>query len=107
MAYWRWSKVKLRLLFSIVIAFGAVLVNWLFLGDSSPLHQYFLRHGSAIQEFWLTLNLIPVLFAGLISHNHGGGDELVYMLLLFAQWLPIAFVISTFLFRSFGAKGPF
>ena len=87
-----------------MLAFGAVLINWLFMGSSSPLYQYFLRHGSAIQELWLALNFIPILLATLISHNHGGGDDLIYTLLLFIQWFTIAFVVSRFLFRSFGAK---
>ena len=68
------SRIKQLLLFSIVVAFGAVLINWLFMGNSSPLYQYFLRHGSAIQELWLALNFIPILLATLISHNHGGGE---------------------------------
>src|SRR5258707_372028 len=96
--------MKQRLLFSIVVAFGAVLVNWLILGRSSPLHQYFLTHGSGIEDLWLALNVIPVLLAAMISHNPGGGDELVYMLLLFVQWFTIAFVVSFFLFRLFAGR---
>jgi len=91
--------MKPRLLFSLVVAVGAVLVNWLILGDSSPLHQYFLRHGSGIQDLWLALNFLPVLLAVMASRNHGGGDELVYSVLLFIQWFTIAFMVSSFLFR--------
>lgn len=96
--------MKQRLLFSIVVSFGAVLVNWLILGDSSPLHEYFLRHGSGIETFWLALNFIPVLLAAVISRNPGGPDELVYIFLLFVQWFTIAFVLSFFLFRLFAKK---
>ncbi len=91
--------MKQRVLFSLLVAFGAVLVNWIILGDSSPLHQYFLRHGSGIEDFWLALNFIPVLLAALISRNPGGGAELVYIVLLFVQWFTIAFVVSFFLVR--------
>ena len=91
--------MKPRLVFSLVVAVGAVLVNWLILGDSSPLHQYFLRRGSGIEDFWLALNFIPVLLAAIVSRNPGGGDELVYSVLLFIQWFTIAFVASAFLFR--------
>ncbi len=93
-----------RLLFSLLVAIGSVLVNWLILGDSSPLHQYFLRQGSGIQDFWLVLNFIPVLLAAVVSRNPGGGDELVYVVLLFVQWFTIALVASSFLFRVFAKR---
>jgi hypothetical protein len=91
--------MKPRLLFSLVVAVGAVLVNWLILGDSSPLHQYFLRHGSGIEDFWLALNFLPVLLAAIVSRNPGGGDELLYAVLVFIQWFTIAFMVSSFLFK--------
>ena len=84
--------MKPRLVFSLVVAVGAVLVNWLILGDSSPLHQYFLKRGSGIEDFWLELNFIPVLLAAIVSRNHGGGDELVYSVLLFILWFTIGFM---------------
>jgi hypothetical protein len=88
-----------RLLFSSVVALAAVVVNWLVFGSSSPLHDYFLRHGSAIEDFWAALNIGPVILAALISHNHGGGDEAVYLLLVFVQWFIFALVVSHFLFK--------
>ena len=94
--------MKPRLLFSLVVAVGAVLVNWLILGDSSPLHQYFLRHGSGIEDSWLALNFIPVLLAAVVSRNPGGGDEFLYVVLLFVQWFTIAFLVSFYLFRFAG-----
>jgi hypothetical protein len=90
-----------RVLFSLIVAFGAVLVNWLILGDSSPLHDYFLRHGSGIEDLWLALNVIPVLLASVITRNPGGGDEWLYVVLLFVQWFVIAFALSVFVFRAF------
>jgi len=87
------------MLFSLIVALGAVLVNWLILGDSSPLHDYFLRHGSGIEDLWLALNFIPVLLATVVSRNPGGGDELVYLVLVFVQWFTVALVASFFLLR--------
>lgn len=92
-------SMKRRALFSLIVALGAVLVNWLILGDSSPLHQYFLRHGSGIVNFWLALNFIPVLLGVMVSRSHGGPNELVYIVLVFVQWFIIAFVVSFFLTR--------
>jgi len=94
--------MKQRILFSLAVALAAVLVNWLILGDSSPLHEYFLRHESGIEDFWLALNVIPVLLAALVSRNPGGGDEFVYMISLFSQWFTAALVVSFFLFRFAG-----
>ena len=88
-----------RVLFSLVIGFGAVLVNWLILGRSSPLHEYFLRHG--IENSWLGLNFIPVFLALVVSRNPAGGNELVYVVLVFVQWFTVALLVSSFLFRRY------
>ena len=96
------GRMKQRVLFSLLVAVGAVLVNWIILGDSSPLHQYFLRRGSGVEDFWLALNFIPVLLAAVISRNPGGGDEFLYVAFLFIQWFTIAFVVSFYLFRFAG-----
>ena len=91
--------MKWRVLFSLVVGLGAVLVNWLILGDSSPLHEYFLRHAPGIRGVWLPLNFIPVLLSVIASSSHGGGNELVYVVMVFVQWFTIAFVVSSFLTR--------
>jgi len=90
--------MKWRVLFSLVVGLGAVLVNWLILGDS-PLHEYFLRHGAGIRDVWLPLNFIPVLLSVIASSSHGGGNEFVYVVMVFIQWFTIAFVVSSFLTR--------
>jgi hypothetical protein len=85
--------MKFRLIFSGFFALGALLVNWLVLGDSSPLHEYFLWHG-ALPNLWAPLNIVPVIGAAVVAGNPHSGSEVIYKILLVIQWFIIGFLLS-------------
>jgi hypothetical protein len=85
-----------RTVFKVILAvaggIGAVIVNWLVLGETSPLHHYFLWH-VAIPNMWGRLNIIPVIVSALIAGNPHGGSELVYAFGVFVQWFLIFYLL--------------
>jgi hypothetical protein len=92
--------IKERLIFSNLIALGAVLLTWILHGESSPLADYFSLH-DGLPNLWLALNALPFIAGVVISGRHGGGPVVLFTILQFIQWFVVAFVLSTFLFRPF------
>ena len=87
------NRTKFRLIFSVFVAVGALVVNWLVLGDSSPFHDHFLWH-SDVPNWWVALHILPAIGSAIVAGNPHSGSELVYVILLFIQWLIIGFVVS-------------
>jgi hypothetical protein len=85
--------MKFRLIFSAIFAFGALLVDWLVLGESSPLHDYFLWHGT-LRNLWAPLNIVPVIGSAVVAGNPHSGSEIIYKILLAVQWFIIGFLLS-------------
>ena len=82
-----------RLIFSGITAFGALIINWLVLGESSPLHDYFLWHG-ALPNLWLMLHIAPIIGTAIVAGDPHSGSEIVYAILLFIQWFIVGFLLS-------------
>jgi hypothetical protein len=81
-------KVKL----SVAGGIGAVIVNWLAEGETSPLYHYFLWH-VAIPNIWGRLNIIPAIVSALIAGNPHSGSEVVYSFGVFIQWFLIVYLL--------------
>ena len=88
--------MKARLIFAGVFLLVGLLAHWLVLGRSSPLSDYFLWH-VGIPNILRALNGIPAIAAAVLSHSHGGGDEIIFIPLFLIQWLAIGFLLSSFL----------
>ena len=86
-------EMKFRLIFSGILAFCALIVNWLVLGQSSPFHYHFLWHGE-LPNWWAALNIIPVIGSALVAGNPHSGSEIIYAILLVIQWFIIGFLVS-------------
>jgi hypothetical protein len=91
--------IKRRLIFSIVVALGAILLTWLLHGESSPLAEYLSSHDD-LPNLWLTVNAAPYIVGAVISGSHGGAPVALFTILQFIQWFTLGFLVSTFLFRS-------
>ena len=87
------NKLIFQLVFSGIVALIALTVNWLVLGDSSPLHEYFLWH-TGLPNWWMALNICPVIGAAFVAGNPHSGSEIVYGLFLVIQWLIFGFLLS-------------
>ena len=84
------------MIFSTVFAIGALALDWLIRGESSPLHQYFIWH-IGIPNFWLAVNTIPYVIGILLSHIFTAlylSDSIGGYIGLFVQWFIIGFLIS-------------
>jgi hypothetical protein len=92
------GRIKFRIIFSSVIAVGALTVNWLVLGDSSPFHQHFLWH-SDLPDLWAAMHIVPVICSAIIAGNPHSGSEIVYGFMLVIQWFIVAFLLSGVLVR--------
>ena len=87
------SRTKFRLIFSGLIALGALTVNWLVLGDSSPFHEHFLWH-EELPNLWMAVNLLPVIGAAIVAGNPHSGSEIIYGSFLVIQWFLFGFLLS-------------
>jgi hypothetical protein len=87
------SRTKFRLVFSGIVALGALIVNWLVLGDSSPFHEYFLWH-SDLPDFWAAMNIVPAIGSVIVAGNPHSNSEIIYGLLLVIQWFIVGFLLS-------------
>jgi hypothetical protein len=88
-----------RWAFSGMVALSAVLLTWVFLGESSPLADYFLFH-VGVPNVWRLLNALPFIAAALISGSRHGGPAVLFTLLQFAQWFAVAYGLSILFSRA-------
>lgn len=87
------SKLKFQLVFSSLVMLGALLVTWLIMGDSSPLHDYFLWHVD-LPNTWGMTTLIPFIFSAVISGNPHSPSIAIVIFALIIQWSLIGFLLS-------------
>jgi hypothetical protein len=87
------------MIFSFASGVGAVILNWVLLGEASPLHDYFIWHG-AIPNLWGMLNIIPAIVSALIARNSHSGSELLYAFGVFLQWFLIVFLLCTLILKA-------
>ena len=86
-------KTKFKLIFSGMLALTALVLNWLLLHDTSPLHQYFIWHGD-IPNLWAALNIVPVLVSAIVAGDPHSGSEAVYLIADILQWFIIGYLLS-------------
>ena len=90
-----WMKnVKPRLVFSVLLALGAILMTWLLQGESSPLADYFLWH-PGLRNFWAILNVVPYIIAEILTDE----SIVLFTILQFIQWFIIGFVLWSLFVR--------
>ena len=87
------GRTKFRLIFSGIFAFGALTVNWLVLGESSPFHTYFLWH-SDLPNLWAATNIVPVIASAIVAGDAHSGSEIVYGFMFVIQWFIVGFLLS-------------
>ena len=86
-------RLKFRLIFITIVVLTALLLTWLILGDSSPLHDYFLWHG-ALPDLWSMTMIVPYIVGALIEGNPHSPSELIVGLALIIEWSVIGWLLS-------------
>ena len=86
-------RTKFRIIFSGILAFSALTVNWLVLGESSPFHTYFLWHGD-FRNLWGAINIVPVIGSAIVAGDAHSGSEIIYGFMLVIQWFILGFLLS-------------
>ena len=92
------NETKAPWILSGLVATGAVVLTWLFHGESSPLNDYFSFH-VRLPNIWGILNAIPFIAGAVVSGNRGGGPVVLFIILQFIQWFLVTFVLSTAFYR--------
>lgn len=78
---------------SVLVLVVASILNWLLIGESSPLREYFLWH-AAIPNLWGVLNVVPGLISIVGSGNVHAGSEPVFYVAFAIQWLLIGLLMG-------------
>jgi hypothetical protein len=86
-------KLKFQLVFSSLVVLWALLVTWLIMGDSSPLHEYFLWHVH-LPNTWAMTTLIPFILSAVISGNPHSPPIAIAIFAFIIQWFLIGFLLS-------------
>ena len=86
-------KLKFHLKFSGVILILALFLNWLIMGDSSPLHDYFLWH-TAMPNIWGLTSIVPYVLSAIITGNPHSPSMIIFYAFLIVQWLVLGFLLS-------------
>jgi len=87
------EKLKFRVVFSSLVVVGALLITWLTLGDTSPLHNYFLSH-SAVLDLWQVTVFVPYLVSVILSGNAHSPPMAIFILALIIQWFVLGYFLS-------------
>ena len=82
-----------KLIFSSAFAGAALALNWLILGETSPLYQYFLWN-VGIPNFWGRLNTIPYIVALVLS------SDMIFWAAFVAQWFLVGLLFYSLLKRK-------
>jgi len=87
------EKLKFRLVFSSLVVVGALLLTWLTIGESSPLHEYFLSH-SDFSDIWQVTVFAPYLVSVVLSGNAHSPPMAIFILALILQWFVLGYFLS-------------
>ena len=87
------EKLKFRVVFASLVVVGALLLTWLTIGESSPLHEYFLSH-SAFSDIWQVTVLAPYLVSVVLSGNAHSPPMAIFIVALILQWFVLGFFLS-------------
>ena len=81
---------------SVLVLMVALILNWLLIGETSPLREYFLWH-VAMRNVWGFLNVVPAIISIFASGNVHAGSESVFYVAFAIQWLLIGLLVGLFL----------
>jgi len=94
------QKLKFQLVFSLLVVLSALFLTWLILGDSSPLHNYFVWHVT-LPNIWTMTVVVPFIFSAVLSGNPHSQPMVIAMIASVVQWSIIGFLLSIPLSRLF------
>jgi len=87
------QRLAFQLIFSVTVVAAALVVTWLLLGDSSPLHAYFIWHVS-LPNAWAMTTALPYVAGAVLSGNPHSPSMAIVLVALIVQWFVIGFVLS-------------
>ena len=73
-----------HLIVGLAFALGATLLTWIVIGNDTTTQA----------EFWIAVNVVPMIIGGIISNDHAGPSEVVFYILQFIQWFIVGFMLS-------------
>jgi hypothetical protein len=68
-------------------------LTWLIVADSSPFHDYFIRHDE-LPELWSTTMFVPFIVSAILSHNPHSPPTAILIFALIVQWFLLGLLIS-------------
>lgn len=80
----------------VLFVLGFFLMDWLVVGESSPLNAYLLNHVS-VPNFWRTLHMMPYIAGMVLSRNVHQPNPVGYLAAAAVQWFIIGFLVSFFI----------
>jgi hypothetical protein len=86
-------KAQFQATTSMVVLLLAFIIDWVLVGESSPLRNYFLWH-VRLPNMWRALNIVPAIIAYLVAGNLHVGSLFVFYIGFSIQWLLVGFIIS-------------
>lgn len=93
-------KLKFQLRFSSLVVLWALLVTWLIMAESSPLHEYFLWHVH-LPNTWAMTTLAPFILSAVISGNAHSPPIAIAIFAFIIQWFLIGFLMSIPVSKAF------
>ena len=94
------QKLKFQLVFSLLVVLCALFLTWLILGDSSPLHNYFIWHVT-LPNIWAMTVVLPFIFSAVLSGNPHSPPMVIAVIAWVVQWSILGFLLSIPLSRLF------
>ena len=101
----RSTSVGFRRLVVVLVVLGVTqVIGWLVGGESSPFHDYFLRHVDWPNRL-MALNLPAFAIAALLGGNLHAPPGWAMLAGFLAQWLSIGFLLSLVVIRPSARAG--
>lgn len=87
------QRLKFQLTFTVVFAAAGLVLTWLIMAESSPLHDYFIWH-VRLPNLWGMTLLIPYVLGALLAGNPHSPSTVIIILFTVIQWLIVGFLLS-------------
>jgi hypothetical protein len=86
-------KYRVHFIFAACLAVVVALVTWLLVSPDSPIES----SSAAVLNVLGLVHIVPSIVATILSGNVHGGSNMVYWLLVVAQWFVFGFVLALLL----------
>ena len=86
-------RAKFHLVIAVLVLLLAFIIDWLVIGESSPLANYFLWHVGP-KNLWGGFNFLPYAVALVASSNSRWLFPLVFYFAFCIQWLLVGLILS-------------